>query len=40
MMASEGLFTTLVTIALIVTTAAPVVLLALLARDWIRGQLW
>jgi hypothetical protein len=35
----EGL-TTLVTFALVITTATPLLLLLLLLRDWIKKQLW
>ncbi len=35
----EGL-TKLVIVALIITTAAPLLLLLQLLRDWIKGQLW
>jgi len=35
----EGL-TVLVTLALVVTTATPIILLLLLLRDWIKKQLW
>ncbi len=33
-------FSILVTMALAVTTAAPVLLIALLIRDWKRKRLW
>jgi len=33
-------FSVLVTVALAVTTAAPVLLIALLVRDWKRKRLW
>lgn len=33
-------FSTLVVAALAITTAAPVLLLVLLIRDWKRKQLW
>jgi len=33
-------FSVLVTLALVVTTAAPVLLIALLIRDWRRKRLW
>jgi len=40
MTASVGFFTMLVVVALAVTTAAPIVLIALLLRDRARGELW
>jgi hypothetical protein len=30
----------LVTVALVITTAAPLILLLLLLRDWRKGELW
>jgi hypothetical protein len=35
-----GMFAALVLLALAITTAAPLLLLALLIRDWKRKQLW
>lgn len=35
-----GVFAALVLVALAITTAAPLLLLALLIRDWKRKQLW
>lgn len=40
MIISTGAFTTLVTIALVITIGAPILLLGLLVRDWKKGQLW
>lgn len=40
MIISPGAFELLVTIALVITIAAPVFLLGLLIRDWKKGQLW
>jgi hypothetical protein len=40
MLISAGGLTGLVTVALIITTAAPLMLLLLLLRDWMKGQLW
>lgn len=40
MIISTGAFATLVSVALAITIAAPILLLGLLVRDWIRGQLW
>ena len=40
MIISTGAFTTLVIIALVITIAAPILLLGLLVRDWTKGQLW
>jgi len=40
MMASSGFLSTLVSIALTFTIIAPVVLIILWIKDWIRGQLW
>ncbi|ADE15313.1 hypothetical protein Nhal_2222 [Nitrosococcus halophilus Nc 4] len=40
MLISAEWLTGLVTAALIITSAAPLVLLVLLLRDWIKGQLW
>ena len=40
MILSAGAFSALVSIALIVTIAAPVLLFGLLIRDWTKGQLW
>lgn len=37
---SVSLFSTLVLSALIITVAAPILLLVLLVRDWKRKQLW
>jgi hypothetical protein len=38
--ASVELFSFLVSLGLIVTAAAPVVLIILLIRDWRKGTLW
>jgi len=38
--ASVELFSFLVSLGLIVTAAAPVVLLIMLIRDWRKGTLW
>lgn len=40
MIISAGAFATLVSIALVITAAAPILLLVLVARDWKKGQLW
>ncbi len=40
MTASQDLLSILVTIALIVTAVAPVALLVMLVRDWLKGRLW
>lgn len=40
MTASVELLSVLVTIAVILTAIAPVVLLILLARDWKKGEQW
>lgn len=40
MMASETFLTILVTIGLAITTVAPVALIVLLVRDWVKGKLW
>jgi hypothetical protein len=40
MTASTQLLATLVGIMVIFTAISPVILLWLLARDWIRGHLW
>ena len=40
MTASTGFLGTLVTVCLVVTAAAPVVLLIMLVRDWRKGNLW
>lgn len=40
MILSSGAFATLVTVALAITVAAPIVLLLLLIRDWKKGQMW
>lgn len=37
---STGAFAVLVSIALILTIAAPILLLGLLIRDRMKGQLW
>jgi hypothetical protein len=37
---SVNAFSVLVTVALIITTAAPVLLMVLLIRDWKRKLLW
>ena len=37
---SSTVLAVLVTIALIITTIAPIVLLTLFVRDWRRGKLW
>jgi len=40
MTATAGFLATMVTVALAVTTLAPLVLLVMLIRDWKKGQLW
>lgn len=40
MILSTGAFAALVTVALIVTIAAPILLFGLLIRDWRKEQLW
>jgi hypothetical protein len=40
MIASLGLFSTLVSIALLMTIITPIVLIVLLIRDWKRGTQW
>lgn len=40
MLISAEWLSNLVTVALIITTAAPFILLLLLLRDWLRGRLW
>jgi hypothetical protein len=40
MLISEEGLTALVTFALVITTATPIILLLLLLRDWIKKQLW
>lgn len=40
MIISSGAFAVLVTVALAITIAAPIVLLLMLIRDWKKGQLW
>lgn len=40
MIASEGFLTVMVIAGLAVTTLAPVILVAMLIRDWKKGQLW
>ncbi len=40
MILSSGAFATLVTVALAITVAAPILLLLLLIRDWKKGQMW
>jgi hypothetical protein len=40
MTASVEFFSILVSIGLIITAAAPVVLIILLIRDWRKGNLW
>jgi hypothetical protein len=37
---STGAFSALVIVALVITIVAPILLLALLVRDWKKGQLW
>ena len=37
---SSDAFATLVSVALVITIAAPILLLGLLIRDWKKGQLW
>jgi hypothetical protein len=37
---SVGLFTGLILAALLLVTAAPVILIALWVIDWLRGTLW
>jgi hypothetical protein len=40
MIVSSGILGVMVSIALAVTIIAPVVLITLLIKDWINGQLW
>lgn len=40
MIAGEWLLATIVSVAVFVTAISPVVLIALLVRDWKRKQLW
>ncbi len=40
MMTSATFLAVMVTIALAITAAAPVLLIVLLVRDWLRGELW
>ena len=40
MIISATAFSWLVGIALVLTVAAPIILLTLLVRDWRKGQLW
>ena len=40
MSVSAGVLSVLITVALLVTAVAPIVLLTLFARDWMRGKLW
>jgi len=40
MTASLGFFSTLVTVAFVVTIISPIVLIAFLIRDWRRGEQW
>lgn len=40
MIVSSGLLSAIVMFALLVTAAAPVVLLVLWIMDWKKGQLW
>ena len=40
MMISIAFFSSLITIAIAITAVAPLLLLALLFRDWKRGRLW
>ena len=40
MIAGEGFLTVMVTIGLVVTAIAPLVLIVMLIRDWKKGQLW
>jgi len=35
-----SLFSGLILVALVLVTLAPVILIALLVRDWKRGELW
>ena len=40
MIVSSGFLSTMVGIALAITVIAPVILVILWIRDWIKGQLW
>ncbi|MGD8558839.1 MAG: hypothetical protein PVH04_04205 [Gammaproteobacteria bacterium] len=40
MTASLGFFSTLVSIAFVMTVISPIVLLGFLIRDWKRGEQW
>lgn len=40
MIVSSGFLGTMVSIALVVTIIAPLVLLILWIKDWMKGQLW
>lgn len=40
MMATDDFLATLVSVALVITTAAPILLLGMLIRDWLKGKLW
>lgn len=40
MMVSSGFLSAMVTLALAVTIIAPIVLLILWIKEWVKGQLW
>jgi hypothetical protein len=40
MMISSDVLAILVTVALVVVTLSPIVLIGLLTKDWKRGKLW
>ena len=40
MSATEGFLSVMVTVSLVITAVAPLVLLVMLIRDWKKGQLW
>lgn len=40
MTASIGLLSTLVSVALLMTVATPIILIVLLIKDWKRGTQW
>lgn len=40
MIVSAGFLSVVVTLALLVTIAAPIVLIVLWIKDWRKGQLW
>jgi len=40
MLINEAVFELLIGLALVITCAAPVILIGLLIADWKRGELW